>query len=221
MRFLLIEDNRALALGVSDRLSIDGHVVDHAADLRTASDFLATTDYDLILLVIMLPDGDGRTFLKGHRAANSTVPIIVLTARSEVSDRVGMLDLGADDYMVKPIDFSELEARCRAVLRRRNGEATNLISIGGAVFDSLSGTLRVGEASVQLRARELRLFEIFVANPGTIFSKSKLVDRLFPYEQDVSENAIEVYVGRLRRHLSGSNLGITTVRGLGYKLEQL
>jgi two-component system response regulator TctD len=220
MRFLLIEDNETLARGVCDRLSIDGHVVDHAADLQTASDFLATTDYDLILLDIMLPDGDGRTFLHQHRAGNSTVPVIVLTARSEVSDRVRMLDLGADDYMVKPIDFSELEARCRAVLRRKNGEATNLISIGGVTFDSLSGTLHVGDSEVQLRARELRLFEIFAASPGAIFSKSKLVDRLFSYEEDVSENAIEVYVGRLRRHLTGSNVGMTTVRGLGYKLEQ-
>lgn len=219
MRFLLIEDNIQLAEAVVDRLSLDGHVVDHAADLLTAWDFSATTSYNLILLDIMLPDGDGRTFLSKHRNRQNRTPVIVLTARSEVSDRVGILDLGADDYMVKPIDFSELEARCRAVLRRRGGEAQNLLSFGNLQFDSLSGTLKVADRDIQLRTRELRLFEVFANAPGQIFAKSTLVDRLFSYEEDVSENAIEVYVGRLRRHLQGSDVRITTVRGLGYKLE--
>ncbi|WP_204115286.1 response regulator transcription factor [Shimia biformata] len=219
MRFLLIEDNRQLAEAVVDRLKLDGHVVDHAGDLETAWDFAATTDYDLILLDIMLPDGDGRSFLARHRERQSRTPVIVLTARSEVSDRVGILDLGADDYMIKPIDFSELEARCRAVLRRRGGAARNLIALGDASFDSLSGTLKVAGKDIQLRTRELRLFEVFSAAPGQIFSKSALVDRLFSYDEEVSENAIEVYVGRLRRHLQGSSVKITTVRGLGYKLE--
>ena len=109
MRFLLIEDNQALANAVIERLSLDSHIVDHAADLTTAWDYTATAEYDLILLDIMLPDGDGRSFLEQHRSAKSRTPVIVLTARSEVSDRVGILDLGADDYMVKPIDFSELD----------------------------------------------------------------------------------------------------------------
>ncbi len=219
MRFLLIEDTEDLASAVVARLSLDGHVVDHASDLETAWDFAATTSYDLILLDIMLPDGDGRSFLARHREKHLRTPVIVLTARSEVSDRVGILDLGADDYMVKPIDFSELEARCRAVLRRRGGEARNLLTLGDLGFDSLSGTLKVAGADVQLRTRELRLFEVFINAPGQIFPKSVLVDRLFSYDEDVSENAIEVYVGRLRRHLKPSAVRITTVRGLGYKLE--
>ncbi|MDG1340314.1 MAG: response regulator transcription factor [Paracoccaceae bacterium] len=219
MRFLLIEDNEALAGAVVDRLALDGHVVDHAGDLETASDFSHTTDYDLILLDIMLPDGDGRSFLAQQREAKSRTPIIVLTARSEVSDRVGMLDLGADDYMVKPIDFSELEARCRAVLRRQGGAARNIISFGELEFDSLAGTLKIGGDETKLRTRELRLFEIFVNAPNQVFSKPKLVDRLFSYDEEASENAIEVYVGRLRRHLDTSDVSITTVRGLGYKLE--
>lgn len=118
MRFLLIEDNMQLAEAVVDRLVLDGHVVDHAPDLATAGDFTASTYYDLILLDIMLPDGDGSSFLKQHRQQEESTPVIVLTARSEIADRVRLLDLGADDYMVKPVDFSELEARCRAVLRR-------------------------------------------------------------------------------------------------------
>ena len=167
----------------------------------------------------MLPDGDGRTFLSRHRNQKSRTPVIVLTARSEVSDRVSLLDHGADDYMVKPIDFSELEARCRAVLRRRGGVARNLMTFGDLGFDSSSGTLRINGRAVQLRTRELRLFEVFINAPGQVFSKSVLVDRLFSYNEDVTDNAIEVYVGRLRKHLGGSNVTITTVRGLGYKLE--
>ncbi len=219
MRFLLIEDNPQLADAVVDRLMLDGHVVDHAPDIQTAHDFVSTTSYDLILLDIMLPDGDGRTFLEKHRNQKSRTPVIVLTARSEIADRVRILDLGADDYMVKPIDFSELEARCRAVLRRHGGVAQNLLSLGNLTFDSLSGTLRVADRDIQLRTRELRLFEVLANAPGHVFSKSALVDRLFSYDEEVSENAIEVYVGRLRRHLANSNVHITTIRGLGYKLE--
>lgn len=219
MRFLLVEDNLQLAEAVVDRLMLDGHVVDHAADLATAKDYTATTTYDLILLDIMLPDGDGRSFLAARRNQNSSTPVIVLTARSEVADRVGLLDLGADDYMVKPIDFAELEARCRAVLRRRSGTAQNLIFLGDLKFDSQAGTVQIGAKKIQLRTRELRLFEVLANAPGQVFPKSVLMDRLFSYDEDASENAIEVYVGRLRRHLTNSKVKITTLRGLGYRLE--
>ena len=221
MRFLLIEDNQDLASATVDRLTLVGHVVDHAATLEEAEDFKATTDYDLILLDIMLPDGDGRTFLNAHRRANDPVPVIVTTARSEVSDRVGILDLGADDYITKPFDFSELEARCRAVLRRKGGSARNIVQLGQLEFDSLSGTLSVDSRKVTLRNRELRLLEIFIGAPEQIFSKSNLLDRLFSYDEDVSENAIEVYVSRLRKHLNGSGVEIKTARGIGYLLHVL
>ena len=219
MRFLLIEDNQNLSSAVSERLSLDGHVVDQAESLGIANHYLSVSSYDLILLDIMLPDGDGRDFLLNHRKQKNTTPVIVLTARSEISDRVTILDLGADDYMVKPIDFNELEARCRAVLRRRLGEAQNQIKFGDVAFDSHSGTLMTGSRSIQLRAREIRLLEVFFRHPGQIFSKANLVDKLFPLEVDVTENAIEVYILRLRKHLAETNLKITTVRGLGYKLE--
>ena len=219
MRFLLIEDNQNLSSAVSERLSLDGHVVDQAESLGIANHYLSVSSYDLILLDIMLPDGDGRDFLLNHRKQKNTTPIIVLTARSEISDRVTILDLGADDYMVKPIDFNELEARCRAVLRRRLGEAQNQIKFGDVAFDSHSGTLMTGSRSIQLRAREIRLLEVFFRHPGQIFSKANLVDKLFPLEVDVTENAIEVYILRLRKHLAETNVKITTVRGLGYKLE--
>ena len=219
MRFLLIEDNQNLSSAVSERLSLDGHVVDQAESLGIANHYLSVSSYDLILLDIMLPDGDGRDFLLSHRKQENTTPVIVLTARSEISDRVTILDLGADDYMVKPIDFNELEARCRAVLRRKSGEAQNQIRFGDVSFDSHSGTLMTGSMPIQLRAREIRLLEVFFRHPGQIFSKANLVDKLFPLEVDVTENAIEVYILRLRKHLAETNVKITTVRGLGYKLE--
>lgn len=218
MRYLLVEDNVELAEAVVKRLMLDGHAVDHAGDLASARACLDTAEYDLILLDVMLPDGDGRDFLAASRDTMET-PVIVLTARSQVSDRVGALDQGADDYITKPFDFSELEARCRAVLRRRGGSARNQITLGDAVFDPTAGTLRSGDRSVELRNRELRLLEVFARHPGQILSKSHLLDRLFSYDADVTENAIEVYVGRLRKKLGGLGVRIETVRGLGYRME--
>jgi two-component system response regulator TctD len=217
MRFLLVEDNRELAEALQARLGLEGHAVDHAADLDTARGFLAAAEYDLILLDIMLPDGDGRDFLAEHRGKRNT-PVIVLTARSQVSDRVSMLDMGADDYLTKPFDVAELEARCRAVLRRRGGTARNQVSLGGITFDPLAGTLTVNGAEVALRNREIRLLEVFLRHSGQILSKGQLLDRLFSLDEEVSENAIEVYVGRLRRKLDGGAVRIETVRGLGYRM---
>lgn len=218
MRYLLVEDNQELAEAVVNRLALDGHAVDHAASLAEAEDCLAATTYDLILLDVMLPDGDGRDFLARKREHLHT-PVIVLTARSQVSDRVGALDQGADDYITKPFDFSELEARCRAVLRRRGGAARNQIALGAALFDPLAGTLQHGARSIDLRNREMRLLEVFARHPGQILSKGQLMDRLFSYDADVTENAIEVYVGRLRRRMEGMGLRIETMRGLGYRME--
>jgi two-component system response regulator TctD len=219
MKFLLVEDHLELANAISSRMRLDGHVVEHASNLGDATAFVETGEYDLILLDIMLPDGDGRTFLKAHRAGDLDTPVIILTARSEVSDRIGSLDLGADDYVTKPFDHAELEARCRAVLRRKAGKSQTIIKTGGIVFDPVAGKMAVRGRSVVLRNRELRLLELLISAPGRIFSKQKLSDRLFSYDDDVSENAIEVYIGRLRKHLEPSDLKITTLRGLGYRLD--
>jgi two-component system response regulator TctD len=218
MRYLLVEDNRELAEAVIGRLALDGHAVDHAASLADAEDCLAAASYDLILLDVMLPDGDGRDFLAQSRTRLET-PVIMLTARSQISDRVGALDQGADDYITKPFDFSELEARCRAVLRRRGGAARNQIALGPCQFDPLSGTLSRGDTVLELKNREIRLLEVFARHPGQILSKSHLMDRLFSYDAAVTENAIEVYVGRLRRRIEAVGLRIETVRGLGYRIE--
>lgn len=219
MKFLLVEDNAELASAICARMRMDGHVVDHADKIQVAFAYSETGEYDLILLDIMLPDGDGRSFLKQHRAGRKDTPVIVLTARSQVSDRISMLDLGADDYVTKPFDHEELQARCRAVLRRKTGASQSEITLGNVTFDPVAGNLTVDGVAITLRNRELRLLELLINAPGQIFPKHKLFDRLFSYDEDVSENAIEVYIGRLRKHLENASLRITTLRGLGYRLD--
>lgn len=218
VRFLLVEDSADLAQSVRDLLSLDGHGVDWAASLSEAQDCLNTASYDLILLDIMLPDGDGRRFLQAQRRAGHDTPVIVMTARAAVSDRVDVLDSGADDYITKPFDFAELEARVRAVLRRRGGAAQTVRRYADLSFNPLTATVTIAGEARDLRNRELRLFEILLAAPDRIFSKDQLCDRLFSFAESVSDNAIEVYVGRLRKKLVGSSARIETVRGLGYKL---
>jgi two-component system, OmpR family, response regulator TctD len=220
MRFLLVEDNRELSASVAARLSLDGHGVDVAGSLAEAAECLAAATYDLILLDIMLPDGDGRDFLARHRRAEGATPVIVMTARSAVCDRVDALDTGADDYITKPFDFAELEARCRAVLRRRGGTAQVTRAYADLVFDSMAATLSVAGEARDLRTREMRLMELFIAAPGRILSKDHILDRLFSFSEEVSDNAIEVYVGRLRKKMAGSRARIETVRGLGYRLTE-
>ena len=218
MRILLIEDNADLARSVRDRLALDGHGVDHAATLSEAADCLAGADYDLILLDITLPDGDGRDFLARARTAGTQTPVIAMTARSAVSDRVATLDMGADDYVTKPFDFAELEARVRAVLRRKAGSASTVRRYGDLVFDPQAASVTVGPDIRELRNRELRLMEVFLSAPGRVLSKDQLAERLFSYDEAVSDNAIEVYVGRLRKKLAGSLARIETVHGMGYRL---
>lgn len=218
MRFLLVEDSDELAAAVASRLGLDGHGVDRAATLAEAAEFLTAAPYDLILLDISLPDGDGRDFLARERLARRDTPVIMMTASVSVSDRVSTLDQGADDYITKPFDFAELQARCRAVLRRHAGAADSRQRFAGFVFDALAATLTIGGEVRELRARELRLLEILLSRPGQTYSKSHLIDRLFSFDEEVSDNAIEVYVGRLRRKLDGSGARLETLRGVGYRL---
>lgn len=218
MRFLLVEDSDDLAAAVASRLALDGHGVDRAATLLEARSFLDSAPYDLILLDISLPDGDGRDFLARERQARRDTPVIMMTASASLSDRVSTLDRGADDYITKPFDFAELLARCRAVLRRHAGAADSRQHFKGFTFDALAATLTIGDETRELRARELRLLEILLSRPGQTYSKSHLIDRLFSFDEEVSDNAIEVYVGRLRRKLDGSGARLETLRGVGYRL---
>jgi len=218
MRFLLVEDNEELGEAVRARFVLDGHAIDWAKTIGDAEAYFASVAYDLILLDIMLPDGDGREFLRQRRSEENRTPVLVLTARSQVSDRVRVLDLGADDYVTKPFDFDELDARCRAVLRRVRGEARNFVTFGKLVFDPLSSSVQIGDETITLRNREMRILEVLLSEPGRTFSKTHLMDRIFALEHDVSDNAIEVYVGRLRKKIAASNARIDTVRGIGYRI---
>jgi len=218
LKVLIIEDSQELAKSLRLFLELENNHVECAYDLATASDYISVTHFDIILLDIMLPDGDGRDFLRSVRARNKNIPVIVMTARSEISDRVDLLDIGADDYIIKPFEFVELEARCRAVLRRHSGQDQQALSYGNIILYPLSAMIEFGQEKNPLRNRELRLLEIFCNSPKILFSKEQLTDRLFLISDEVTENAIEVYVGRLRKKLVGSNVTIETVRGIGYRL---
>lgn len=219
MRIFLVEDTHDVGEAICRRFQQAGHTVDWETDGQAASDILSFTEYDLVVLDVMLPGLDGFSILKKMRQSGSGVPVLILTARSEIDDRVGALDLGADDYLVKPFDFRELEARARVLLRRRaGGEATNLITCGDVVLDLSNRSVTVGRREVQLKRREMALLEILASRPGKVFSKEELLDRLFGFDEEVGENAVELYVGRLRKKLEGATARIVTQRGIGYQL---
>ena len=219
MKILIVEDTLELAHSLKSFFRLEKNQVEIAVDLEEAKHFVSVSHFDMILLDITLPDGDGRDFLRALRNSNNNVPVIVMTARSEISDRIDLLDIGADDYIVKPFDFAEIEARCRAVLRRHRGQDQLALSFGGVTLFPLMAELEKNGIRVSLRNRELRLLEIFFNSPDIIFSKDQLTDRLFSISEEISENAIEVYVGRARKKLIGSNTEIETVRGMGYRLK--
>ena len=219
-KILLVDDDDDLREALGEQLVMtEDFDVFEAGDGAGGMAKVKEGIYDLIILDVGLPDMDGRELCKLMRKQGVKSPILMLTGQDSDADTILGLDAGANDYVTKPFDQAELEARCRAVLRRKSGNAKTTIEIGGVLFDPVAGHLSVGGQAVTLRNRELRLLELFLNAPGQIFSKNKLADRLFSYDDDVSENAIEVYIGRLRKHLSASNLRITTLRGLGYRLD--
>jgi DNA-binding response OmpR family regulator len=218
LKVLIVEDSPELAKSLRLFLELENNHVEVACDLAIAAHYTSVTHFDIILLDIMLPDGDGRDFLRSIRSKNNNIPVIVMTARSEISDRVDLLDIGADDYIIKPFEFVELEARCRAVLRRHSGQNQQALSYGDITVYPLSALIEFGNHKISLRNRELRLLEIFCNSPEILFSKEQLTDRLFLISDEVTENAVEVYIGRLRKKLLQSNVTIETVRGIGYRL---
>lgn len=219
VRILLVEDTHDVGEAISRRFQQTGHTVDWETDGVAASEILSFTEYDLVILDVMLPGVDGFSILRKLRQSGSGVPVLVLTARSEVDDRVSALDLGADDYLVKPFDFRELEARARVLLRRRSGgEPTNVIICGDISLDRANRNVMVGKREIQLKRREIVLLEILASRPGKVFSKDELLDQLFGFEEAAGENAIELYIGRLRKKLEGARARIVTLRGSGYQL---
>ena len=216
MRILLIEDDRVIAGAVREQAESEGHSVDWAARLDAAADAMATAHHDLILLDLMLPDGRGLPFLRSLRARGDSTPVIIMTALDQVSDRIDGLNAGADDYLVKPFDLTELTARIGAVSRRYAGNPNPLIERGDLSIDIAARRLMRAGKPVTLTAREWVLLEAFLQKPGQLLSKALLEERLYSFDTEVESNTIEVHVSRLRKKL-GADV-IVTERGLGYRL---
>ncbi len=216
MRILLIEDDTALGGAVRDQIASDGQSVDWVMRLDVATDAMASAAYDLVLLDLMLPDGRGIGFLKGLRARGDVTPLIILTAFDQVSDRIEGLNAGADDYLVKPFDLSELSARIGSVARRYTGNPNPIVTHGALEIDLAVRSIRREGKPIQLTAREWALFEAFLLRPSQLLSKAQLEEKLYAFDAEVESNTIEVHVSRLRKKL-GPQI-IETERGLGYRL---
>lgn len=218
MRVLLVEDDRILGSAVRDAVAAESHAVDWARTLEDARLCLEVASYNLILLDLMLPDGSGLTLLAGLRAKAADTPVIILTAKDQVSDRIAGLNAGADDYLVKPFDLSELSARMNAVARRAVGRSSSILTVGGLQIDLAGHRIRRGDDEVSLTAREWAVLESLLEKPDTLVSKATIETRLYALDAEVESNTIEVYIGRLRKKL-GATL-IETERGLGYRLRR-
>jgi two-component system response regulator QseB len=218
MRLLLAEDDAMIGAAVRDRLRGQGFAVDWVRDGRAADAALMGDVYDLLLLDLGLPGREGLAVLKALRGRGSTLPVVILTARDAVDDRVAGLDAGADDYVVKPFDLKELEARLRAVLRRRAGSASSVIEHGRLSLDLASHELRRDGAPVPLSPREFALLHALLERPGRILSRAQLEERLYGWGEEVGSNVVEVHIHSLRRKL-GADL-IRNVRGVGYRIPE-
>ena len=219
-RILLVEDDVALARGLSATLKAGGYTVDVAADGGSALQMAADEPYALVTLDVGLPDMSGFDVLKRMRSRGSRVPVIMLTARDQLLDRVTGLDLGADDYLVKPFEPEELAARLRALLRRPNVDPSPIITIGKLEVDRSRCVASVNGEPIELRRREWVLLERLVVRVGKVVSKERLSAEVFGYDDMVAPNAIEVYIARLRRKLGPEGPPIRTMRGLGYVMAE-
>jgi two-component system response regulator QseB len=214
MRLLLVEDDPMIGEGIRKGLRQDGFAVDWVRDGQAAELALANDVYDLVVLDLGLPRKDGMEVLKGLRRKGSAIPVLVLTARDAVSDRVKGLDSGADDYVVKPFDLDELGARIRTLLRRCAGRADPVIEHGDLIVNGATRQVTLRGRDVVLSARELAVLEALLERPGAVRSRAQLEDRLYGWGDEIESNAVEVYIHALRRKL-GADL-IRNIRGVGY-----
>lgn len=219
MRILLAEDDRIIADGLIRALRKSGYAVDHVATGSDADAAVVSQQFDLLILDLGLPKLSGIEVLKRLRGRKSPLPVLILTALDAVEERVRGLDAGADDYLTKPFALPELEARVRALTRRGTGNPIQ-IEFGPLTYNQVDRVARLSGQVVELSARELGLLEILLLRAGRLVSKEQLVDHLCGWGEEVSTNAIEVYVHRLRKKLEPGGVKITTVRGLGYCLEK-
>lgn len=219
MRILVIEDDPTLGNALQEFLTQQGYAVDWLQEGDRVVETLVGQHYDLLLLDLNLPGKGGLEVLRELRAASQTLPVLILTARDGVDDRVAGLDGGADDYVTKPFELAELAARVRALGRRRAGQAHAIIEAGPLQFDTVGREVRVAGERLNLSVRELSVLEMLMLRAGKVVTKRQIVNSLSAWDADFSENAVEVYIYRLRRRLEGTGAGIQTVRGFGYLLE--
>ncbi len=218
MRILIAEDDGILADGLSRSLRQSGYAVDAVHDGVAADAALTAQPFDLLILDLGLPNLTGQEVLRRLRGRDSRLPVLILTAADSIEQRVQGLDLGADDYMAKPFSLSELEARVRALTRRGSGGGGAVLRHGRLAFDQVGRVVSIDGQMIDLSAREISLLEVLLARNGRMVSKNQLVDHLCEWGEEVSTNAIEVYVHRLRKKLEPGGVRIMTVRGLGYCL---
>ncbi|WP_283787121.1 response regulator [Bermanella sp. WJH001] len=213
MRILLIEDDLQLASGLKQSLNAEQYTIDHFDQVKVALNAVNQEHYDLVILDLGLPDADGFTFLQGYRK-NHTSPVLILTARDNIDDKIKGLDLGADDYLTKPFDVSELQARIRALLRRSAGRANNLILYQNLILNQQSRSVLLDDAPVTLSRREYNLLEVLLENEGRVMSRVSLEQTLYSWDDEIESNALEVHIHNLRKKLFSAL--IKTVRGVGY-----
>jgi len=219
VRILIVEDDAAMARGLAERLKLSGFAVDIESDGASAAQTALLEPYSLIILDINLPNVSGFEVLHKIRQTGSTVPVMILTARYAIDDKVSGLDLGADDYLSKPFDISEFDARVRALVRRGQGLPNPTLVCGPLAFDRAAGTITLSGRPLELRRREFAVLEVLMTRAGKLVSKDRLIAEVFGFDEPVAPNAAELYVARVRQKLGPDGPRIRTVRGLGYLLE--
>lgn len=219
MRLIIVEDDPMIARSLDNALARLSNTVDIFTLASKARTALRNDAFDLVLLDLGLPDGDGLELLRELRERGDRTPVLILTARDGIDDRVHGLDLGADDYLAKPFSVAELKARVRALLRRSQQRSDNRLTLGGLCLDPVAGVATLDGVTLELPRCELRLLEGLLLHAGNIAPREMLEGRVFGF-REVGSNALEVYVSRLRKRLQGSGLRIRTFRGLGYRLEE-
>lgn len=217
MRLLLVEDDTLLGEGIRAALTQEGYAADWVLNAFDAEEALATTAYDGIVLDINLPKKTGLEFLREQRKRGVGIPVLLLTARDRVEQKVEGLDAGADDYLIKPFELIELHARLRAVLRRREGRASHELSAGDIVLDTVGQTVSYQGKAVVLSAREFAVLHTLMEQRGRIVSRNMLEEKLYDWQQEIGSNAVEVYISHLRKKLGAAS--IKTIRGMGYLMD--
>jgi len=219
MRIFIVEDDLVLADGLKNSLIQSGYAVDLVNNGSDADSVLIYQTFDLIVLDLGLPKLSGFEVLKRVRARGCKTPVLILTANDDVDNRVNGLDLGADDYLSKPFNLAELEARVRALIRRGQTGGSASINVGQLELDTVNRSASYNQVSLNLSARELAVLEILMLKVGKVVNKEQMLEKLCNFDEDISDNALEVYLHRLRKKLDQSDINIRTIRGLGYMLE--